>query len=301
MIESLVKNLNQDIALLQLKIEQNKASGLYDMARLLEAISLQFFKALDIADLKSKNQIHVNFPAIDSSDDNKRIALQVTSVADTKKVKKTIATFEKKDDTEKSLRDGYDVLYIFGFCRAANTASVPAYCRVVDPGFFMNQLIDLDDEGKVQIILDSVRRHLDYSSLHPYDDVSCLKIILGYVGRNAVRHHMSCEGSVKLMTDGLNEISELIGRGSVRGRPKSKAHDEFQDPEIGHFLRRILNEIGGITAIIHKAGGGHDFVCLSMQEMEAIDRRKVSITEAAQQIATAYDIDMPLYMHEENF
>lgn len=98
MIESLIKNLNQDVALLQLRIERDKGSGFNDMARLLESMSIQFFKAVGIADLKSKNQIRVNFPAIDAADDDKDggIAVQVTSVADTTKIKKTIATFEKR-------------------------------------------------------------------------------------------------------------------------------------------------------------------------------------------------------------
>ncbi|MYN11235.1 SMEK domain-containing protein [Pseudoduganella aquatica] len=300
MIESLIKNLNQDIALLQLRIERDKAAGFYDMARLLEAMSMQLFQALGIADLKSKNQIQVNFPAIDSADDHKDggIALQVTSVADAKKIKKTIETFEKKNSAGQSLKDGYATLYIFGFCRAASATKVPSYCKVIDPSFFVNKLIDFDDEEKVQLVLDSVRRHVDYSSLHPYSDIECLKIILGYVGRNAVRHYMSCEGNVHDMTKGLKEISELIGKGSVNGRQKSKAHHEFSDPEIGKFLLHALNEIGGITAIIHKATRGDGFVYLNQQEMQAIDARKRSITEAAQRIAESYGIDMPLSMHE---
>ncbi|EKN4696839.1 SMEK domain-containing protein, partial [Yersinia ruckeri] len=71
MIESLMKNLNQDIAILQLRVERDKDTGFNDMSRLLEAISIQLFKALGIANLKSKNQIRVNFPAIDAAEDNK--------------------------------------------------------------------------------------------------------------------------------------------------------------------------------------------------------------------------------------
>ena len=57
LIESLIKNLNQDVALLQRRIERDKDAGFNDMARLLESMSIQFFKAVDIANLKSKNQI----------------------------------------------------------------------------------------------------------------------------------------------------------------------------------------------------------------------------------------------------
>lgn len=299
MIESLIKNLNQDVALLQLRIERDKDAGFYDMARLLESMSIQFFKAVGIANLKSKNQIRVNFPAIDAADDNKNggIAVQVTSVANANKIKKTIATFEKKDAHGKCLKDGYAVLYIFGFCKASKTAIVPSYCQVVGPGFFVDKLVDLDDEEKVQTIIDSVRRHLDYSSIHPYDDIECLKVVLGYVGRNAVRHYMSCEGNNDDMTKGLKEISELIGKGTVNGKPKSKAHHEFEDQEIGEFLRDVLGHIGGITAIINRASRD-GFVYLSQQDRMGVDELKRSIATSAQRIAARHSIATPLGMHE---
>jgi len=109
LIESPIKNLNQDIALPQLRIDRNKEAGLNNMARLLESMSIQFFKAVDIADLKSRNQIQVNYPAIDAADDGKNggIAVQITSVADVKRINKTIATLEKKDAGGKCLKDSW--------------------------------------------------------------------------------------------------------------------------------------------------------------------------------------------------
>lgn len=299
MIESLIKNLNQDIALLQLRIERDKDVGFNDMSRLLESMSIQFFKAVGIANLKSKNQIRVNFPAIDAADDDKDggIAVQVTSIADARKINKTIAIFEKKDAAGKCLKDGYAALYIFGFCKASKTATVPSYCQVVGPDFFVDKLVDLDDEEKVQTIIDSVRRHVDYSSIHPYDDIGCLKIVLGYVGRDAVRHYMRSEGTVDDMTKGLREISELIGKGTVNGKQKSKAHHEFEDQEIGEFLRQVLSQIGGITAIVNRANR-NGFVCLNQKEMMAIDERKQSIVASAQHIAAKRGISMSFGMHE---
>lgn len=301
MIESLINNLNQDIALLQLRINRDKDAGFNNMARLLESMSIQFFKAVGIANLKSKNQIRVNFPAIDSADDDMDggIAVQVTSVADVRKINKTISTFEKKDAAGKCLKDDYAKLYIFGFCKASKTADVPSYCEIIDPSFFVNKLIDLDDEEKVQAIINSVRRHVDYSSIHPYGDIECLKIVLGYVGRNAVRHRMCCEGSVDDMTKGLKEISELIGKGSVNGKQKSKAHHEFEDQGIGEFLRHVLSQIGGITAIVNRATC-NGFVCMNQQDMMKIDELKKSIAVSAQKIAEKHGIITPLDMHELN-
>ncbi|UKE47057.1 SMEK domain-containing protein [Xanthomonas cerealis] len=301
MIESLIKNLNQDIALLQLRIERDKDAGFNDMARLLESMSVQFFKAVGIANLESKNQIRVNFPAIDAADDHRDggIAVQVTSVADAAKIKKTIAAFEKNDASGKSLKDDYAKLYIFGFCKASKSKEIPKYCQVIDPGFFVNRLVDLDDERSIQIIIDSIRRHIDYSSIHPYDDLRCLKIVLDYVGRNAVRHYMSCEGNIDDMTKGLNEISELIGKGTVNGKQKSKAQHEFEDQEIGKFLRHVLDQIGEIKAIINYSNR-NGFVILDQQEMKAIDARKQSIAQSAEDIAAIRNIAIRLGMLEIN-
>ncbi|MEI7347889.1 SMEK domain-containing protein [Dickeya chrysanthemi] len=98
MIEALIKNLNQDIAILQHRVERDKDVGFNDMSRLLEVISVQLFKALGIANLKSKNQIRVNFPAIDAADDDKNggIAVQVTSVANAAKIKKQLRLSRKR-------------------------------------------------------------------------------------------------------------------------------------------------------------------------------------------------------------
>lgn len=299
MIESLIKNLNQDIALLQRRIERDKDVGFYDTSRMLESMSIQLFRVLGIAELKSKNQIKVNFPAIDSADDNARIALQVTSVADAKKIKDTIEMFEKQDANGKSLKGSYDTLYIFGFCKTSSVKTRD-YCQVIDPGFLLNELIEHDDEGKVQLVINAIRRHLDYSSLHPYADIDCLKIMLSHIGRNAIRHYMSCEGDVHAMTKGLNEVSELIGKGSIDGKSKSKALHEFTDQKIAKFLRGVLDQIGGITAIVHKASRDDGFVCLSSQNMQALDKRKQAIAESAENIAKLYGIDVPLAMHRRD-
>lgn len=299
MLQSLINNLNQDIAVLQLRINLGKDVGFNDMARLLESMLITCFKALDIANLKSKRQIQVNFPAIDSADDDKDggIALQVTSLADANKIKDTITAFEKPDASGKSLKDQYKKLYILGFCKASKTKKIPAYCEVIDPSYLTDLLIDTDSEEIIQKVLNSIRQHNDYSSLHPYQDVSCLHIMLSYIGRNAVRHPMHCEGNVRDMTKGLNEISELIGRGSVGGRTKSKAMNDFQDPVMKKFLVGVLDTIGKITAIVYSASRDDGFVFLNSNQKDAIDKHKQAISKAAIKIATKYSIDMPLDMH----
>ncbi|WP_345777589.1 SMEK domain-containing protein [Dyella sp. LX-1] len=257
---------------------------------------------MDIADLKRTDELRTSFPAIDAADKTKGggIAVQVTSVADAAKVKKTIDAFEKNGPNGTSIRDGFAKLYIFGFCKHTKRAKVPTYCEVIGPGFLIDRLVDLGDEASVQGVLDAIRHHLDYASIHPYDDVVCLRIALGYISRNAVRHSMSCEGNVDDMTRGLTEITELIGKGTVNRKERSKAHHEFQDDKITHFLRSVMDRIGRITAIVNRRRRpGENFVCLEFDDMRAIDELKQSILLSAQAIAISYGIsDMHLGMHE---
>lgn len=177
---------------------------------------------------------------------------------------------------------------------------MPTYCEVIGPGFLIDRLVDLGYEVPVQDVLDAIRRHLDYGSIHPYDDVECLRIALGYISRNAVRHFMSCEGDINDMTRGLTEITELIGKGTVNRKEKSNAHHEFQDDVIAGFLRLVMDRIGRITAIVNRRRRpGQNFVCLEHEDMRAIDELKQSIASSAHAMATNYGIsDMHLGMHE---
>lgn len=99
------------------------------------------------------------------------------------------------------------------------------------------------------------------------------------------------------MTKGLKEISELIGKGTVNGRQKSKAHHEFKDQNVGSFLRQVLSEIGSIIAVINHASRD-GFVYLDERDMKKIDNQKREIIIAAQRVAVNYAIDIQLGMHE---
>lgn len=300
MIRSLITNLNTDIAILQNRVALGNKVGFAAMSRLLEALSIHLFQILDIAHLTNKNLFQVNFPAIDAADDARHIAVQVTSVASPAKIKATIESFEKTDPSGRSLKDEYSTLYIFGFCKASKVKNLPLYCRVIEPSYLVQRLIDLNDEEILQQVIEAIRNHADYSSLHPHDDLSCLKIVLGYMGRNAVTHSMRHEGSLSDMVKGLDEISELIGKGTVNRRSKSKAHHEFEDLEIAEFLVDVLRDIGAIKAIINlranEHGGGS--VTLNQQDMIGIDKRKRAISDAANAIAASRDIRINVDMHD---
>ncbi|MCX2707476.1 MULTISPECIES: SMEK domain-containing protein [Pseudomonas] len=294
MIDALIRNLQADIALLQTYIIQRQKAGFHDMERMLEALSIHMFRALSIGDLSNKNQLNVNFPAIDLADDKKKIAVQVTSNASPAKIEKTIKAFESKNEAGVSLKDSYATLYIFGFCKASKSPT-PAYCKVIDPSYFIGELCDKADEDKIQSMLNAVRRHHDYSSLHPWNDKDSLEIILNTINRNAIKHMMSCEGNISDMTQGLKEISELISKGTIRGKDRAKSISDFDDQTMIKFLREIMDSVSDIQAIVNGSKSSNDdFVAIDQQGMMKIDELKTQISKKTSEIAKAKQIDIAI-------
>jgi len=294
MIDALIRNLQADIALLQTYIVQRQKAGFHDMERMLEALSIHMFRALNIGELVNKNQLRVNFPAIDLADDKKKIAVQVTSNASPAKIDKTIKAFETKNDAGVSLKDSYSTLYIFGFCKSSKHP-VPTYCKVINPSYFIGELCDKADEDQIQNMLNAVRRHQDYSSLHPWNDKDSLEIILNTINRNAIKHMMSCEGNITDMTQGLREISELIAKGAIRGKERAKSISDFDDQSMIKFLRDVMDAVSDIQVIVNKSKvGQRDFVAIDHDGMMKIDELKVEISKKSSEIAKLNQIDIEI-------
>ncbi|EIZ0987689.1 SMEK domain-containing protein, partial [Escherichia coli] len=51
MIDPLIRNLQSDIALLQLYIAQRKQAGFHDMERIIESLTIFMFRALKMSEL----------------------------------------------------------------------------------------------------------------------------------------------------------------------------------------------------------------------------------------------------------
>jgi hypothetical protein len=285
MIGPLIENLHADIALMQRYIERRSSAGFQDMARMLEAFAIPLFWAWKHYELVRMNQIQVNFPAIDLADSKNKAAVQVTITASATKVKKTLKVYEIKD-----LHSQYDHLYILGFNKISKV-NVPAYCTIVGMDRILDDLLDRGDEDDVQTVVDAVKRHQSYSTLHPWGDRECLEIILHFVNRSAVTHMMSVEGSATEMVKGLKEVSELIGKGKVGREVKSKSMAEFDDPMMRGYLSGVMNTISEITAIVNGARAPQsDFVYLNEEASRRIDELKEHIANSSNHVAQQYGI-----------
>lgn len=294
MIDPLIRNLQADIALLQYYINQRQEAGFHDMERMVEALTIFMFRALRMGELENLNQIRVNFPAIDLADHQKMIAVQVTTNASPAKINKTIAAFEKKNELGVSLKDKYSTLYIFGFCKISNH-STPAYCKLIDTSYLINELCDKADEDMIHDMLDAIRRHQDYTSLHPWADKDSLQIILDVINRNAIKHKMICEGSLSEMLIGFKEINELIGKGTIQRKQRSKSIADFTDEGMVTFLRGVMDDLSHIQAIINKSRVNNgEIVNISYEDMARIDGLKLKIANNSSEIAKANNLKVEI-------
>lgn len=289
MLHPTIMNLNQDIALVQLYLKNHQKSGFSDMTRLLESLSIKLFHATHGLNLRNQNLLQVNYPAIDLADDCARIAIQVTSNADLKKIKHTIKKFE-----EHNLRSRFDQLFIFGFLDAKVPKTLPNYCVPLVPSDLVSIVIDKNDQELVQDLIDAVGQHRDYTRLHPYQDERCLEIVLRCIDRNAVKHRMVSEGSAAEMIKGLNEITELISKGTINKRSKGKSVDQFQDGKIQEFLIAVRHKVGEIVGVVNRSRQGGDTVYLNSESFAQIDGLKRDIIDLSNSIAEYAHVSIKL-------
>lgn len=144
-------------------------------------------------------------------------------------------------------------------------------------------------------MLDAIRRHQDYTSLHPWNDKDALEIILNVINRNAIKHTMICEGSLHDMLIGFNEINEVIGKGTIQRKQRSKSIADFKDQGMVKFLRGIMDDLSHIQAIINKSKVNNgDFVNISNEDMVRIDQLKIKIANDSSKIAKKNNIKVEI-------
>jgi len=290
MLEVSLKQLLHDISLLELYIKNNQESGFYDMTRILESLTISIFNEAFGYNLINKNQLQPNFPAIDLADDIQGVAIQVTTNANAQKVRHTIEKFQKNNFHKK-----YNSLIIYGFLKNSRLTTLPKYCKLIKTGEIISAITDKNDVNIVENIRESLIQHIDYSKIHPYADTQCLEIILNCIDRNAIKHKMHIEGSYIDMVTGLNEITEIISKGTIRRKDKTKSVDQFYDSKIKNFLTTTRNDIGKIVGVVNKCRmNDGDFVCLDYPDVNKIDELKKTIIINANQIAHSYNLDFEI-------
>jgi hypothetical protein len=277
-------NLTTEVTLFADFIERRQRTGITDMPKVFELFARDVFNALEGGQFKDLNRIVVDFPAVDIGDYQKRIAVQATLTADSKKVNKTLAAFQKA-----SLQDEFDRLIVFG-AKKAGKPILPPFCVVMDLTDMLAQLTSAGDPDKVQEVLDSLAKHFDYRDRNPLNDLENLKIVLNFIDRNAVKHSMFCEGPAHEMRKGFNEITELIGKGTVARKRKAKQHDDYTDGAIRDYLTEVKKKVSKILAVVN-TNTQNEMTCLNQQDMREIDDLKEELIELSNNIAASQGIN----------
>ena len=292
MIEVQIQHLQSDIAVLKHFIELRTAGSPREIPSLLEHLVRDVFTAVKGDRFRNlNNRLKVNFPAIDLGGIKSRTAVQVTINANKAKIEKTIRAFDAY-----KLKKDYDSLYVFGVKTSKHVKVDSSWCFLWDFDDVVDALRDTNDPFAVQGVVDAFRAHVDYTRLNPRDDVSCLRIILEWIDRNAVKHSMFCEGPYESMVKGFAEITEIIGRGTVDGRDKCKPMGQFADPTIRAFLGETKDSVSEILAIVNSASRNGN-VELRMEQMHAIDSIKRRIIESSNRISVQFHCGVVMRGH----
>lgn len=308
-IEGYVRNIEKDIALMKVRIADRQKAGFHDMERIVESLVLNLFRAIGYGKIENKNLFKTNYPGIDLAgvtqdielaDDSpgKSIAVQVTTNATGKKIRKTISQFTKKIENEPSLADQYSTLYIVGFCRHSKI-EVPDFCKVVGTDHFMQGMSDDASLAKAKLVLTELQRHIDYSRLHPWNDRDSLEIMLHTIDRSAVKHLMAGEGRMEDMDKAFKDLVELITTGKISDVQWVKPMVKFDDKIMKRFLSNVKDWISDIQSILYSSVyDDHGHYNLNDEQKLKIDGIKRKIAQASTDIAKTYKIDIAIAVKE---
>ena len=96
------------------------------------------------------------------------------------------------------------------------------------------------------------------------------------------------------MVKGLNEITELISKGTINRKAKGKSVDAFQDPEIIKYMTKVRDIVGRLVAIVNKSRADADFVDIPWDQREKIDLYKLEIIRLSNAIAASKEIPLTI-------
>lgn len=125
-------------------IESSKAQNHLDTSLIAENVLLPILaKLYDCPNLENANHCEHNFPGVDLVDRIRRIAFQITSTPDLRKVKETLETF-----LNHNLQTDFDHLYVYIITRKQATYSTSTISNILSGRFEfdpMKQIIDYKD------------------------------------------------------------------------------------------------------------------------------------------------------------
>jgi hypothetical protein len=282
------QKLNEIITLftfLQIHIQNYVNQSFTDLTFSLENVIKDYLNVFENAteQYENINSLKHNYPAIDLINKSKNIALQITTNADLRKVKKTLETYNRHKIV-------YSNLIVIGFVKSSK-ASIP---KVEIKG--VKYLIDLAKFGssaQKDEVYEILKNQIPWTSLSPRDDKMSFEVVFDVINRSAIRDYTVCEGDFDKMANGLSEVKEIITTGVIKGKNiRAKALVEYTN-KINTQLSEIELYVSQIIQICNsnKNERNSTFLCLSKNETDEIDELKEKIINKTNKLAKELKLD----------
>jgi hypothetical protein len=282
------QKLNEIISLmtfLQRFIQNNIDQSFTDLTFDLETLIKDYLNVFeeDTGKYENINRIRHNYPAIDLVNKTKNVALQVTTNADLRKVKKTIATYQQHNIS-------YSELVVIGFVKS--TTSILPDVKVYGIDYLLD-LAKYATSNQKDELYEIIQRRIPWNSLSPLDDKKCFEVVFDVINRSAVRDYTRCEGDFGRMVEGLSEIKEIITTGRIKGKSiRAKALVEYTNKVNGQ-LSEIEFHVSQIIQIcnLNKNMRNSNFLCLNKNETDEIDNLKEKIIDKTNSLAQEFGLN----------
>jgi len=230
------------------KIKSDNAMGLLDINQLSEDVLIPLFaEVYGYTDLSNLNVQEANYPGIDLGDESAQVAFQITSRADSTKVKNTLKTF-----VEREYYREYDRLVIYVITEKQGSYAGTGWDEIVGDRFVFSREEDIRDYrdllrqirhlpiGKVERVKEILERHLvDTTERVPVDE-----LLDAQLHKQLTRE----KNSGRYIPGILVEVAKIKDEARFFAHPTlfyQKVLDEvfrLQIQEVNRFLRKLSLE-----------------------------------------------------------
>jgi hypothetical protein len=302
--ETAIHTVSDGLKWLAFQLDGRTVARLYDLNIVSENFIKDFLNCLRELSLKNLNDGGANFPAIDLGDKKHRISFQVTTEKRAKKMQESLDTFHRHQ-----LDRDYDqiVFMILGTKQGR-------YSTIKSPGISFDptrQIVDINDLIRESIKqsppriqeLARIIQNAGLSISAPREsDEQAFRKIYSLFDRNALKHRWRQEGPIPKFKKAIDELTELLGKGTVEGQQVTKPIYLF-DQALFLQLSGVKHALGDLSAVFNQKVNSKEirpddeFAFFKDREStEAMNAAKQKVIDAINEIATRYKMP-PILMH----
>lgn len=243
-------------------------AGFTDNHKALEELVREVYSETDGLNLINTNAIKSNYPAIDLVDDAKKVAVQVTSTANAKKVNHTVKQWAK------ARKGGYR-LVVVGVVKGGSSRKKQVTVTTLAKLVAKTSTMPIARLTSVVAIL---KKHINPQTYTLTTDKACVSNLLDYLDRGAIRDPDYLEGSYDKMYASLEMCKGYLISGKSDKYPIAvKPLTQYQDG-IKKVLRAIEQDISRIMSICDKNRGMDQIISLQPAHTNEIDDLKNKIS-----------------------